>query len=240
MLGEISKDVKAIGGLLRYCTSSSITVEAAEKEIKFSTPNLSSRWELNFVKNAEKDVFEKMLSEMDEEDTFYDIGANIGFYTCFFSEKASKSYSFEPNKHAAQILRENIEENSLENVEVIEAAASDRNTSIKLSKAPGTSVFGTAQIKDSEEGEIEARKVDGLFEEGKVELPDMVKIDVEGHEIEVLKGMEEVIEKASPVIYVESHENHEELRETLEEQGYQLQRLKRRIEGNIFYRAEPE
>lgn len=239
MLGEISKDVKAIGGLLRYCTSSSITVEAAEKEVEFSTPNLSSRWELNFVKNTEKDVFNMMLSEIDEEDTFYDIGANIGFYTCFFSEKASEIYSFEPNKHAAQILRENIEENSLENVEVIEAAASDKDTSIKLSKVPGTSVLGTAQIKDAEEGEVDAKKLDSLFDEGQVELPDMVKIDVEGHEIEVLKGMEKVIEKASPVIYVESHENHEELRETLEEQGYQLERLNRRIEGNIFYRAEP-
>lgn len=240
MFREISKDLKAIGGLIRYCLSSSITVEADDRQLEFSTPNLSSRWELNFVKNTEEKVFKMMKAEFEEGDIFFDVGANIGFYSCLFSEKASEVYSFEPNKNAVDILQQNIENNSLDNVNIVRAAASDNNGSKKLSKAPGSSVMGTAQVQDSEDGEIKARTIDSLFEEEKVRIPDLVKIDVEGHELEVLRGMEEVLSKSSPVIYVESHFEHQKLREFLEEHDYTYEKLNRRIEGNIFYRAEPK
>lgn len=240
MLGEIFRDAKAVGELLRYSLSSSRTVEAAERELEFSTPGMSSRWELSFVNNTEETVYTMMMDEFEEGDVFFDIGANIGFYSCLFSEKASQVYAFEPNRHAANLLRQNIEKNSLESVNLIQVAASDENTSKELSKAPGSTVMGTAQINDSEDGDIDARTIDSLFEEDKLELPDLMKIDVEGHEIQVLKGMQEVLEKASPVIYVESHDRHEELKQTLEEMGYTYERLNKRLEGNIFFRAEPE
>lgn len=239
MLKEILKDLNALQELLRYSMTHHRTLEPTGKKVDFSTPGLSSRWELSFVNNTEETIYTKMMSEFDEGDVFFDVGANIGFYSCLFSEKASKVYSFEPNENAAKLLEKNIEQNSLENVELKQIALSNEKSSKTIAKAPGNSVFGTATVKDDENGKIKARKADKLLENQKIQAPDMIKIDVEGHEKKVLKGMEDLIKKASPVIYVESHNQHQKLEKILEEYDYSYERLNKRLEGNIFYRAQP-
>lgn len=241
MIGEVLKDISAVKELLMHPLSSKRDVNAAENDLYFSTPSIMSRWELSFVKNTENHVYEKMLSELSEEDVFFDVGANLGFYSCLLSEKASKVYSFEPNPAAIKLLRENLKNNSVENAEVIEAALSNEDASKGFKNLFSDSVVGWGAVTDGEdgEGEIEARKAETLLENDEIELPDMMKIDVEGHEIEVLKGMGEVLEKGSPIIYVESHGHHDETEQILEDYGYKYQRLNKRLEGNIFYRAEP-
>ena len=239
MIGEILKDMKALQELFRYSMTSTRTLQPVNREIDFSTPGISSRWELSFVNNTEETIYTKMISEFEQGDVFFDVGANIGFYSCLFSEKASKIYSFEPNKNAAKLLEKNIQQNNLENVELKQIALSNEKASKTIAKAPGNSVLGTATVTDDENGEINAKKADDLLENQQIQLPDMIKIDVEGHEKQVLKGMEDLIQKASPIIYVESHSKHTELEKILEKYNYAYEKLNKRIEGNIFYRAEP-
>ena len=239
MIREVVRDLKAIGELLRHSLSSSRKLRPAERTIEYHTPNLSSRWELSFVNNTEKTIYEKMVSEFDAGDVFYDVGANIGFYTCMFSDKASRVYSFEPNEYAVNLLEKNINTNSLTNVEIKQVAASDENTSKELAKVPSGSVLGTAKVMEKEKGDIDAKRIDDMYNREGIELPDIVKIDVEGHEKEVIKGMERVMYEGSPVIYVESHNEHSRLEELLESFGYNYEKLNRRLEGNVFYRAEP-
>lgn len=238
MIGEVLKDISAVKELLRHPLSASRDVNTVDYDLSFSTPGIMSRWELSFVKNTESHVYEKMLSEMDEEDVFYDIGANLGFYSCLISQKASRVYSFEPNPAAVKLLKENLERNSVENAEVMEVALSNEDASKGFKNLFSNSVVGWGSITE-EEGEIKARKAETLLENDRVELPDMMKIDVEGHEREVLKGMGKVLEKGSPVIYVESHGRHGKIEEILENYGYEYEKLNRRVEGNVFYRAEP-
>lgn len=240
MIREVLKDISAVKDVLRHPIRSSREISAAEHDLSFSTPGIMSRWELSFVKNTESHIYEKMLSEMDEEDIFFDIGANLGFYSCLLSEKASKVYSFEPNPAAIKLLRENLEKNSVENAEIIEAALSNENASKGFKNLFSDSVVGWGTVTDGEEGkgDIKARKAETLLENDRIELPDIMKIDVEGHEREVLKGMGKVIEEGSPVIYVESHDNHGKTEKILEEYGYTYERLNKRVEGNVFYRAE--
>lgn len=240
MIGEILKDISAVKELLRHPLSSSRDINAADHHLSFSTPGIMSRWELSFVKNTESHVYEKMLSELGEEDVFFDIGANLGFYSCLLSDKASKVYSFEPNPAAVKLLRENLENNSVENAEVVEAALSNEDASKGFKNLFSNSVVGWGTVTDGEgEGQIKARKAETLLQKDRIEVPDMMKIDVEGHEREVLKGMGEVLEKGSPIIYVESHNRHGKTEEILESYGYTYEKLNKRVEGNIFYRAEP-
>jgi len=56
-------------------------------------------------------------------------------------------------------------------------------------------------------------------------LPDIVKIDVEGFELDVLKGMQRTLERCHPVLLVESNERDAACRALLESLGYSIERF---------------
>lgn len=239
MIGEIYTSTKTILDLFWHSLSSERAVKPADRRLEFSTPGIVSRWELSCVSNTEENVYEQMVDEFQQGDVFFDIGANIGFYTCLFSTKASKVYSFEPNPEAVDLLEENIENNSLGNVEVEKLALSSENGYRSMDKVPGATALGMASISE-EAGDTPVRTADSLLKDEEIELPDMVKIDVEGHECRVLRGMRNIIERAKPVLYVESHDTEDGLEDILEKHGYQYEVVDHRIEGNKFYRATVE
>ena len=134
---------------------------------------------------------------------FFDVGANIGTYSiigCLKSERLV-AYAFEPVVENQRLLEQNIAAHHLGDRVVEPYAASDRQgkTQIYLHQS------GTHSINNPESDrtrEIETVKIDELFN-GQEVLPDVVKIDVEGHEAAVISGAWKRLTRAMPTMFVE-------------------------------------
>lgn len=151
---------------------------------------------------AEGDTLAEVLEELGENDVFYDIGANTGLYTSFAAHKCRRVVSFEPHPQTASELRKNAELNG-DNVSVFEVALSDRTGSVGLltpdvsashypeRDSPG---FGGGTITDGPgDVEVDTIRGDQLITEGRIDPPNVVKIDVEGAEPLVIDGLAEAL-----------------------------------------------
>jgi len=129
-----------------------------------------------------------------------DVGANIGNHSLYFSDYFRKVYSFEPNNRTYKLLRLNAE--LVNNVVCHNVGLSDTERSAFLNVEP-SNVGGsniTHNLSPSSEI-IELKTLDSM-----VTFPDdiaLIKIDVEGHEYEVLQGSRHTIEQHHPVIVFE-------------------------------------
>lgn len=154
--------------------------------------------------------------------TVLDIGANIGYYALMelsiIGEKGTL-IAVEPSPSNIQLLRRNIKLNGYENVEVHQAAISDKSGFKKffMSEMSNLNTFhdtGTGSLHLSGETVDVATKTVGEILQGR-EL-DLMRMDVEGHEVEVINGLLPLIENGEvhPAIIFETHlsrynENHD-------------------------------
>ncbi|NHI88387.1 MAG: FkbM family methyltransferase [Candidatus Thorarchaeota archaeon] len=122
-----------------------------------------------------------------------DIGANVGYFTLVFANLVGTSgrvFAFEPDERIFHILTENIRLNGYQNINLDNRAVSDNNgrqrfyLNSHLSRSGLTPSGSTKRIT-----EVETVKLDTL----NFERVDWVKIDVEGAEVSVLKGMKRTI-----------------------------------------------
>ena len=129
-------------------------------------------------------------------DTFIDVGASVGYYTLLASKLVGpkgKVYSFEPLKENWLVLTKNLAINNLKNVAVFFTALSNKpGFKIKLygDKVPGQ--YSIIDSADQEFQEVNNEIFDELNKREKI-IPDMIKIDVEGAQVEVLKGMQDIL-----------------------------------------------
>lgn len=139
---------------------------------------------------------------MDPTTVVYDIGANIGFHTTGLAKTAKHVYAFEPNKKNFQLLDMNTFHDT--NVTLIEGAASDVEGVALISDfvLGETGNFGECKLSDTGQ-ECCTVPIDKLVDEKQIEPPHLVKIDVEGHEWNVIQGMQKTIREHLPVIFYE-------------------------------------
>ncbi len=154
-----------------------------------------------------------LREHLSEGSVCVDVGANLGYFSILMSQivgKRGRIIAFEPMPDTVQILRENIAVNRLENVIVIEAAASDKSGSVQLLSGASERVTKTASMVGYRlEGPARTTlarslRLDDYFA-GSTRFPDLIKIDVEGAELIVLKGARETIARSSPTLIVEIH-----------------------------------
>lgn len=139
----------------------------------------------------------------------YDIGAHIGYYSLWFARRAGPTgavVAFEPDPRTFEQLKTNININKVGNVKIVNAAVSDKSGSVSLRQGPIT--FDSYVI----DGSVKADDItvpsvsldDFIMRDGNVE-PDVLKVDVEGHEVEVLTGAETVLARHRPIVHCELH-----------------------------------
>ncbi|MDX1652450.1 MAG: FkbM family methyltransferase [Brumimicrobium sp.] len=145
-------------------------------------------------------------------DTFVDVGANIGIMSLAGSKivgPEGKVISFEPHPLTADILRSNIALNKVENVKIFEDALGSQNGNAVIFDRWADNRGGASLVmgKEQEGRKIQMRTLSETIGAGKV---DMIKIDVEGFELEVLKGSISVLKRDQPpILIVEFTENSE-------------------------------
>jgi len=139
-----------------------------------------------------------------------DIGANIGTHTLAFARQAEHVWSFEPQQLTHYTLCANLLLNTVTNVTPIQVALGNFDGQIAMWTPDPTARNASAGIPVGEgESLVGIQKLDSL---GLPKL-DFIKIDVEGYELEVLKGAYLTLLKDQPFVYVEIH--HEELIEPI-------------------------
>ncbi len=180
--------------------------------------------------NLESAVQEAMVRHLGRGDVFYDIGANLGFFSLLAGHlsglDAGRVVAFEAAPDNAEAIRVNAALNQVPNIDVICAAVADR---------PG---WGRLQVVDDQSWsklvqygehpfterviEVPCVAIDELVSSGRVPPPTVVKIDVEGAELEVLAGMRETIAAHRPAIICELHDTHAAFVEAMEACGYRV------------------
>ncbi len=157
----------------------------------------------------------------------YDIGANVGFFSLLASVLTGTEgqvYAFEPLPRNIHYLRQHIQINKLENIDVIEAAVSDHTGEAYFDLGASSAMGHLAT-----QGEIKVQMVslDSLVDEGRIEAPEVMKVDVEGAEYDVLLGGRNLLETQRPILFLDTHDRkaHHLTISLLEELGYRFEIL---------------
>jgi FkbM family methyltransferase len=148
---------------------------------------------------------------------FIDVGANIGTQTVYAmrSGKFCGVIAVEPEPHNLDLLRRNVAINGLtDKVHVVAAAASSSNSQATLTRDRKN--FGAHSIHPNWSGTpgtavtVETRKIDDILESLNIAPEDigLVWIDVEGHEIDALRGMQRLRAALVPIVSEVSMANH--------------------------------
>jgi FkbM family methyltransferase len=145
-------------------------------------------------------------------DVFYDIGANIGFYTTIAGRLVGPQgsvFAFEPDPTCAQQVKLNADLNDFSNVTVVDVAVSDSPGTMTLQRGEefgqGSTHNRLAVGSDASGLQVKVIAVDEWRSQSNAPAPTLVMIDVEGAEIHVLRGMLATIREHKPLILCEVH-----------------------------------
>jgi FkbM family methyltransferase len=141
---------------------------------------------------------------------FVDIGANAGYFTLLAAQHVGSEgrvLAFEPNPQLATQLRQNVERSRLSNVAIEETACSDATEAATL-YLYDVSNSGRASLSNANAGtggaiQVPCAPLDLIVEKYKLPQLNLIKIDVEGAELKVLRGMTEIIRQMRPRILIE-------------------------------------
>ncbi|HJU57113.1 MAG TPA: FkbM family methyltransferase [Actinomycetota bacterium] len=165
-------------------------------------------------------LMELLVGALGTGDVFLDIGANTGFFVLPIAELVGSDgrvLAFEPAPDAAHVLRSAARTRGvLSRISLYEIALSDEVGSLALRADPAHPDDTTKRSLFMDDGPVVAkvpiRRLDELVDSGDVELSlgiDAVKIDVEGAEVRVLRGMRRTLERHRPrMIVIETIEGH--------------------------------
>lgn len=161
------------------------------------------------------DAEEQLLDGLElEGQVVYDVGGYVGMHTLFFARKVGSEgrvVAFEPNPVNLTELRSNVALNGLQNVTVIASAVSDEAGTLEFVYDPVLPARGTlvpeiqGRLASQRSTQVPVDSIDNLRAAHDLPAPDFVKIDVEGLEDQVLRGLAETLASARPTLFVELH-----------------------------------
>jgi len=151
---------------------------------------------------------------------FIDVGGHIGRFAIIASQGFEKVIAYEPHPSNFKSLSDNVALNNITNVQVVNSAASDKESTITLSDI----TTNTGMVRITENGKVAMRccPLTKLVAEQGIDFLaiDLILIDVEEHELEVLSGAEDLLKIGSPKVIIESFENVGEVEKILNGYGY--------------------
>ena len=138
--------------------------------------------------------------------TMLDIGSNIGYFS-FLSAvvKGTRSVAFEPNPQVVESLRKSVKANAVgERFQIIETALGDTDGHAKIVPDSTKADTGGAHMEVDAGGSVQVQRLDSMeARNGPFTDVSVVKIDVEGWELSVLRGMQEFLRRERPALAIE-------------------------------------
>jgi FkbM family methyltransferase len=146
-------------------------------------------------------LIKSIKKDLPDRATFIDVGGNIGTFFWQFVDVCKKVYVFEPIPRLNDVITQSIRYNNVENIVLIPKAVGNETKTIKMLDNNNSSVVDSSESLNVIE--IPVTSLDFEFQD--LEKVDFVKIDVEGYELNVLKGAENLIDKYRPILLIEIH-----------------------------------
>jgi FkbM family methyltransferase len=194
----------------------------------------------------ELEMQKRVAQEVKRGDVFYDVGANVGFYSLLAATliDLGRVYAMEPLPANLGYLRKHLELNRVSNVEVFEVAVSDQVGSAFF-QVEATRAMGRI-APDGADGAIrvETSTLDTLLKEEQIAPPNFIKMDIEGAEFRALLGARECFARHRPKLFLATHgrQVHDECCRLLASWNYEFQYTTPRSEdrAELFARARAE
>jgi FkbM family methyltransferase len=178
-------------------------------------------------------------------ETIVDVGANRGAFALAASRvvgSGGKVICFEPNPNCVKYLEDEIELNQIRNITLNQCGLAQKDDILTLTVPvinSGEGSFGKSQYKDNVMFSVPVRRGDDVLDS---ENPTLIKIDVEGFETNVIRGLSKIIGRQSPVVITEVESSHleracssvEELKSVMERLGYKGFKLALRKSGRRY------
>jgi len=159
---------------------------------------------------------EKFLGSLDLSNrVVYDIGGFEGVFTLFFARRTAKVITYEPNPRNHRCCIENVKLNNLSNVRVLNRGLSSQAGQLEMTFDPLMPGAASANKEVCEQIEssvattstvsITVETLDSEIETLGLSRPDFIKIDIEGMELEALRGMSRTLATRHPELFIELH-----------------------------------
>lgn len=191
-------------------TTKKFCQEISEQLLKLGMPKRNIYDIEGVIKEAEREIYFEldMLSHCEEE-VFVDVGcldATTSLNFAKWSNKFKKIYCLEPDSKNIEVCINNINNSGLKDkVELCECGAWSYNGMLYINSQ------GSAMscISENEEGDsVCVRKLDTLLKD---EKPTFIKMDIEGAEMEALKGAENIIKNCKPKLAISIYHKPEDI-----------------------------
>jgi FkbM family methyltransferase len=189
--------------IIRTAHGARLRMDMSNLEVYAPIFNAGGRWEPH--------VSATCVRMLRPGEVFFDIGANAGMVTLETRAQLGESvriYAFEPQPTLARSLRRSAVLNSYANVEVVECLLGDHEGKGELfltSHAIHASVV--PRERNFRRIELPLHTIDTLVNRGTCRPPNLVKIDTEGSERDILRGMEVTLREHAPSLVFEADEN---------------------------------
>lgn len=167
---------------------------------------------------------DSLLNLVHQNMNIIDVGANIGFTVFSMASKCSpegKIYAFEPDPYNFLQLKNNKALNSFNNIEIFNLGAGLKKEQLKLAVNTENNRGGNRIKQNVSENYslVNIIKLDDFIVEKNIKKIDLIKIDVEGFEMNVLFGARQLLNQYMPVLFIELSDNN------LREQGSDAAKL---------------
>lgn len=197
------------------------------KNASFIKYDIDSKTGINLYKDSvlskiiydgfEQDEILFVRKFLEKGDIFLDVGANIGLFSLIASqyvESKGKIYAFEPTPETFSRLCENVEINAFSNISTFQIGLSDKEEELlfNVSQAGYDAWNSFAKLKELEDScsiSIKTTTLDSFLNQQEISDVNLIKIDVEGWEMNVLKGAKDLLSKEkAPVLMIEFTEGN--------------------------------
>jgi FkbM family methyltransferase len=204
-------------------------------------------WSIAMHGTHEPPITALVCRELRSGDVFVDVGANHGWFSLLAAHRlqpiGGKVFAFEPQSKLSSLLRRSAEINHLDNLVVIQAAAGDRaSRGAVYLPSPDQTRYGSLFPAGAAVDAVDVVTLDHQFPDL---TPTLLKIDVEGFEVRVLRGMKGLLARSAlRGLIIEVHppeiarfgDETPELLQTLGDHGFRLYYVPMTLRN----KAEPE
>lgn len=193
------------------------------KGLRFNTGNSNAGYLLGTTEPAMQTAIKELLQP---GMTFYDIGANVGFFSVIAAQLSKGVVvCFEPLAENVEHIKHNAALNHLSNI-VIQSEAlgcEDGDAIFNVSAVNSWGKLATvgSPAQKVQEITVPLGRLDTIIRESNLPQPGLIKIDVEGAEVDVLVGATETLMSSRPILLIELHHTNEAVAQKLEELRYQ-------------------
>ena len=149
-----------------------------------------------------------LWGELMSEDVFFDVGANVGYFTCLALRKRIRQVvAFEPDPLTREVLALNLHLNNFSKKDAVVVLPMALSDSIESRLFYRTHVSNTGQSGFTSRNavgafEVKVATLDNLLSDRRLRAPTVLKIDVEGWEDNVLRGAQNLLKKQPPRVII--------------------------------------